>query len=369
MARQLGNFRKVAPSSTAEMPAKSFKRIVPYDGRLQSHRDHNGGSQSSDVALTVMSGDSAKATITPEAFALNAGVFAANIDSWIPASFGARPTDIERNVELDKILREASSSAEGSNYGIGHVSIGKSASRGGQVGFNALKRRLGRTGVVGDMGKDREPKVDGAMARNGSQQDSDEEEDSRTRALGKGKRKGGVMDFLKSRKASKKSKQGTVSREASPSLDSDGHRARKPDQLLLLDTDRIHGVAEGPEHNEPRSLHTSSAIPHTPPRSPPPGDERFPFSGPLAPESPRAKRELKERERGLPTSQPSASLGDWVKVNGADRGGETSTTVTPVASQDDAETKLQASPERLSKSQRRREAKKRAKLQNAASGR
>ena len=213
--------------------------------------------------------------LTPEQLALSASVFTNTIDSWIPAEFGPRRTDADREVEFAKRLRDAAAQGETSVLGLGHPDIGVYKPKGPSLA--ALEKRLGK---VDRKGKAKETEEVASMSKS-REDDSDDEGESRARAVGK--RKANILNDLLGGKKKQKSNAANGDRGGTNGVN---------EHPALLNLTPLHPVRQ-PTPTSTSDAHDSVPRPTTqPPASSPGGAGNFPFSGPLALTSPQARKAL-----------------------------------------------------------------------------
>jgi hypothetical protein len=280
-----------------------------------------------------MAVDPSSSRVNYESLNLSAASFTSAINAWIPASFGRQRTEAEKSQEFEQALRTAALEGENGRLGIGHASIGQRQNKNGATSLNALEKRLGRVGK----GKGKEVEGSGVTANamaNGEQDEDEDESESRTKSVSK-KAKTSIPSFLGKKKGKQRSEQSLPSTSAIPP--SPTNAAKVQDKAL------------DPTNESPPSV---SPAPETPPS----GDsETFPFEGPVALTSPRAKLSPLKKKR--PASQMSPELHIDEGSNGIN--GEAATDPGP----DDS----QISTGSMSKTQKRREKRKRAKLSKSQS--
>lgn len=276
---------------------------------------------------------------TTEALAFSASLFASSIVSWIPPNFGITKSETEKQADFELALKEE----RGGRLGLGHPLIDAprkyGEARGGN-GFAGLSKKLGNE-------KKNKDKEDGGSLPSQQPQDEDEEE-SRVKSVGKGKKSvNGVLDMFGGKKKRKTEQQ--------------VHPLAQQQQQQTEPTPILQASENDEEQEEPPFSNPQSPVippePSPPPASSPGGSGIFPFQGPLALESPIAKKMMEERitrkrraeeldqeeEEGLSSKEGSQSL----------LGSQTS---TPIKKQDQGP---------KSKTQIRREARKRVKLAQA----
>ena len=128
---------------------------------------------------------------TREQLTLSASLFTSRIEDWIPAKFGPKVSESERNIEFDKKLREVCTKNEDDKLGLGHSDLGKNRGlKGPSLGL--LEKRLKQ---VDKRGKP-ETEIHGRGEK--SESGSESEQESRSRMV---KRKNHtVNDLLKGKK-------------------------------------------------------------------------------------------------------------------------------------------------------------------------
>jgi hypothetical protein len=241
---------------------------------------------------------------TPESLSLSASLFTSRISSWLPADFGHTVPNAQKTADFELTLRSAgSSTGESDRLGLGHPKLAAPESGGGpsRAGLAHLQKRLGGgkgkgKGTAG--GKEETAPVSGV-------EDGEDEDEGESRASSIGKRKkGGNLDLLlgkKGRKATSTPAQSSTPARSSirPSpAPSPASASRTPDNLPpSVQQDEGADVDDDddpPPFTPPRSGTTS------PPRhtatSSPGGSGIFPFFGPLALDSPQAKRLISDRK-------------------------------------------------------------------------
>lgn len=135
-----------------------------------------------------------------ESIALSASLFTAAIDAWVPASFGKRKTDAERTQELNDALLSASIDAANDRLGLGHPGLNKSKVANGPS-LSTLQQRIQGNAKGKRMAEENEHT--GVSVGDRGDDDDVEEEDSRIKAVGKSKRKIDPFDPLRNKKAKK----------------------------------------------------------------------------------------------------------------------------------------------------------------------
>lgn len=259
----------------------------------------------------------------PESLALSASIFTSSIDSWIPAKFGPKQSDVERNAQFDKRLRDAAIQGDHEKLGAGHPDIGVYKPKGPSL--VSLEKKLGKVERGGGkVEKETLSKVE---------VDSDQEEESRSRSVSSvKKRSNGVHDLLLGKKKAKSK----VQLGAPPLLN------LTPNPSSWSIETSTSGANPTEEVRTPLTAATSS----------PGGSGEFPFAGPVALDSPQAQRVLDEKlfrkrlreEEDEEDISRSASVEVDIGVDASQNG----------------------SSQGLSKSAKRREARKKAKLAKSA---
>ncbi|WVQ71807.1 hypothetical protein IAR50_001349 [Cryptococcus sp. DSM 104548] len=212
---------------------------------------------------------------TPEALALSASLFTSSIAAWIPANFGVPKSEVDKSKEFDRALKEE----RGGRLGLGHPSIDDpkrlAALGAGGGGLAGLSKKLG---------KEKKEKEQGAEQLKGK--DEDEEEESRVRSVGKTK-KSAAQDLF----GGKKKKKPEVP-QVHPLARAQALEAAAPTST----PDSPPTTPESPVFPGHIDLSPPSTPPNHLPTSSPGGSGIFPFQGPVALESPQAKRLMNERK-------------------------------------------------------------------------
>ena len=193
--------------------------------------------------------------------ALRASLFAANIASWLPPGFASSSTSPES--DLASLLH----AGDEGNYGVGHPALNapKSIGRQSLVG---LQKRLKRESRAKDGGAEpSSPKIESES----------EDEDSRAKIVARGKRK---------------ARSGLLSR---PQIKPESSRPSM-EPAVTQGARLPNGDAHDGEHrNDEEEPRTPEPLTTT---SSPGGAGTFPFSGPLALDSPKAQRMLAAHATG-----------------------------------------------------------------------
>ena len=142
--------------------------------------------------------------------ALSAAVFTAGVDSWIPQSWGSRSSEADDKAVFEHKLRQAAVNAEDSKLGVGHPDIGVYKPKAHHL--STLEKRLGKVdkgakakGDGQDAGGPSGSHL-GQIQGNGAAGDSDDEGESRSRSISTKKvKKNAFPDLLGGKK--KKAKQ------------------------------------------------------------------------------------------------------------------------------------------------------------------
>ncbi|KAK8869622.1 hypothetical protein IAR55_000189 [Kwoniella newhampshirensis] len=341
---------------------------------------------------------------TPESLALSASLFTSSISSWIPADFGLAKSDSEKAKDFDLAIREERGG--GDRLGLGHPLLDepRQVSRTG-AGLAGLSRKL--AGEKKGKGKE-----DAIPKTKGGSDDEEDEEESRSRSVGKGKMKSksGVVDMFGGGKKKKRhvvDPTSAVSTAASPGssntpqassttpaqssgIEGVPNSANQPSpswptnpvEPLSAYPAEINDSNNGNDNEQPTPSKPIAISTTTTPSTPPPpshtmtsspgGSGTFPFQGPLALNSPTAEKMLKGKKRALEHDEgevdadgvedddpcrPPRALGTLKKDERGDEKGD----------DDDEEDKEEHKEQGkvLTKSQLRREKRKRAKLSKA----
>jgi len=302
-------------------------------------------------------------TPSTEQLALSASVFTSSIDAWIPAKFGPQTSDTDREADFAKRLREAALQGENERLGLGHPDIGVHKPRGPSL--SALEKKLGK---VDRKGKQRE-QPDGVNVKpNGVEQAGEESDEGESRARSLGVKKkvkaGGVQDLF----SGKKKKAKAVTTPVHPLLNlgqgASASMAPPAPQETEVPADVTSSSVTGGSKADPQAAHTP-----LPAASSPGGSGDFPFTGPIAPRSPLAKKVLLNNTNFNTNTGTNSNTKGVKRAREAEPPAILNLSSTP-ASVDDDETEtrgeggLDAEADEdkgMSKSQRRREARKRAK--------
>ncbi|KAK1924954.1 hypothetical protein DB88DRAFT_487440 [Papiliotrema laurentii] len=270
-----------------------------------------------------------------EQLALSASLFTSAIDAWIPASFGPKPTAADQKAQFDQRLRQAALQGDNERLGAGHPDSGVYKPRGPSL--SSLERKLGKVDRKGKAGS---PLANPASAQLQRDDSDDDDEESRTRSVGR-KKVNAVADLLRGKK-SKKGKE-----PAGPLVH----------PLLNLS----NGASASTNDTTPVQ---GTTTPLTGASSSPGGSGTFPFQGPLAVESPRAKQQTTERpsrKRPRESTDVDSLPGPILRLEPSAAGIQGAGQTPEAEDRDPAESDAQGEA-KLSKTQRRRDARKRAKL-------
>ena len=121
---------------------------------------------------------------TPEALALSASLFSSSIDSWIPNDFGVKRPDSEKQRDFERAFRPAGIN-ENDRLGLGHPLLDAPKPSGSRSGLTTLGKRVTKGQTVDEFsGFNR----GGGSERHAGEDAGDEEEESRSRSIGKGKK-------------------------------------------------------------------------------------------------------------------------------------------------------------------------------------
>lgn len=277
---------------------------------------------------------------TTEALAFSASLFTSSIANWIPPNFGVTKSETEKQADFEHALKEE----RGGRLGLGHPLIDaprKSGDPRGSSGLAGLSKKLGND-------KKNKDKEDGGSLPQQQPQDEDEEE-SRVKSVGKGKKNvNGVFDMFGGKKKRK------AEQQVHP-LAQQQQQQTPPTPLSKASTpSRDHGEQEQPSlsNSQPPVIPPEPSTP--PPASSPGGSGVFPFQGPLALESPMAKMMMEKRLRRKRRAEE-------VDQEEEERSGSKEGSQSLLESQTNTPSKKQDQGPK-SKTQIRREARKRAKL-------
>ena len=238
-----------------------------------------------DLASSAEASSSKPASFNIDKFQLSANLFAADIESWIPDTFGPHKSEAQQLAEFNAAIREASLMGN-DDLGLGHPDQGKGRS---VVGLDSLQRKLGRM----EKGKAKATSASQAQERElekeGEASGSDTEEESRFKMVGKKKR--AAIDLMAPKKKAKTSSSSLTPLVPNssdplllkpPSTDSQHSKAPSTDPILLKPpSDKAASLVRDSQGS------SDNDGPHTPS---PPDDDTFPFSGPISLDSPQAKR-------------------------------------------------------------------------------
>ena len=285
-----------------------------------------------------------------EQLALSASVFTNSIDSWLPKTFGPKQGNIDRDADFAKRLREAARQGENERLGLGHPDIGVHKARGPSL--SALQKKLGKVDRKGS-----QKQVQAQITRP-SPDDSDEEE-SRSKSLSSKKRSRGVQDLLLGKK--KKATVPAVHPVLSPVPNLESHKPR-------TSVEPVASAASAAKAAKAAPTPPSQAPPQTKPPRSDANAQTDTSTQPLCLPQPGAQPEtdLLFRGQGLPSPQTKKTLnGPTHKRPREDSPALLNLTPkmdNPAVSHDDDESPdEEGGGKEMSKSQRRREARKRAK--------
>ncbi|GFZ45736.1 hypothetical protein JCM24511_03465 [Saitozyma sp. JCM 24511] len=251
-----------------------------------------------------------------ESLSVSASLFTSRISSWLPANFGASSSTSHDKLD---ILFERTSEDETSRLGLGHPRLdlprGGAPTRGAGAGLAHLQRRLAK-----GKGAARAESTDSSSLGVTSRDDDADEDEGESRASSVGRRKRSTALDLLSGKKGKKSGSATPALSAQssarpspvpPQLDSAAHGdpVEDRDSAISESKDDSHPSPSFDDGNDDSGPATPT---HHTATSSPGGSGIFPFSGPLALDSPRAKRIIKDR----PVSR-AAPAGGIVKADNA----------------------------------------------------
>lgn len=124
---------------------------------------------------------------TPESLTLSASLFHADVDAWLPTSFGVSKPEVEKNNEWEAALR--SSAERSQRLGLGHAALDNAALgakfKNQRAGLDILASRLKR--------KAADEARAGTAVSNGQARDNNSDDDeaieSRTKSISKTKKK------------------------------------------------------------------------------------------------------------------------------------------------------------------------------------
>lgn len=277
---------------------------------------------------------------TTEALAFSASLFTSSIASWIPPNFGVTKSETDKQADFELALKEE----KGGRLGLGHPLIDAPRKYGDSRGGNGL------AGLSKKLGNDKKNKdKEGGQSLPQQQPEDVDEEESRVKSVGKGKKSvNGVLDMFGGKKKRKAEQQvhPLAQQQEQQTAQTPLSKASTPSQ-------------DDKEQKQPPLSNPQSPVIPPEPSTPPPasspgGSGIFPFQGPLALESPIAKKMMEERI----TRKRRAEEVDQEEEEGSGRKERSqslleSQTNTPSKKQDQGP---------KSKTQIRREARKRAKL-------
>ncbi len=236
-------------------------------------------------------------TFTPESLALSASLFTYSIESWIPKDFGMKRSEVSKREDLERALKPAGFD-ETDRLGMGHPFLDKPRGSGsGGIkgsGLGALGQRLAKAAKPnGDTADVMEPVQDNEP------EEGDEEEESRSRSVGKSKQRA-YPDLLLGRKKPSKRPD---SRRRSNHDPAKAHHAASPSLDPTLDPPAA-GISSAISDDtlDPPNVDyaaddklqdgNAKGIQATPPPAASDKSGESPFSGPVALDSPQAKRIL-----------------------------------------------------------------------------
>ena len=291
-------------------------------------------------------------TINPESLALSASKFTSAIDAWIPATFGPKKTESDRARDFERALKAAALDGESERLGVGHPSIGQPRSK---TSLGVLSNKLAKVGKA-KATNDRLSSVQPNGHDNASAQDESDEDagESRSRSVTSRKGKSTAAPDLFSRKKrnlSNSTKPPHLARQtqiiqSTPSLKSLGPASSDP---LLLKSPIPDIPPLVSSIDEPRTPPTAAA-------SSPGGSGSFPFTGPVALDSPQARRVLDEK---LATKRLRDEPDEVDGSNSPSISADPSGDMTPTQNSRSGE-EGPSRGGRLTKTQRRREKRKKA---------
>ncbi|WVO14029.1 hypothetical protein L204_101654 [Cryptococcus depauperatus] len=277
-----------------------------------------------------------------EALALSASIFTSSIANWIPANFGVTKSELEKVGDFESVLREE----RGGRLGLGHPLLddSKRASGSRTNGLVGLNKKL----VNERKGKEREEPPRCIIPT----MELDEEE-SRANSVGRQKKKETAFDLFEG----KKKRKAPDDLKVHPLAQQDESKSPSSSQptipKVVASLSKSDGEDEDSEIQSPLFPTSRSplSVPSTPPLlSSPGGSGVFPFSGPLVLESPVARKlieERKARKRKIPEDK-EREREKMIEGKGKEESAESVGTPTK--------------GEKKSKTQLRREARKRMKL-------
>lgn len=244
--------------------------------------------------------------LDPVALALSAKTFTDSIDSWIPKDFGIRKSEQEIRRDFELALRPVGV-GENDHLGVGHPSLTAPRKTISSAGYGALQKKLK------DGKKVNVDNVDETVGEGGGEQEEEDEEgESRSRSVGRSK-KSVTHDLLSGRNKAKKRLDGSSTLRL-PRTDEPVSVA-SPSDPLLVEPGRTFAATSGKssarqgddDHREIDSVTSVPAYQEHQIGALKGGDEEaatpetvssagvsgpFPLPGPLALDSPRAKRIL-----------------------------------------------------------------------------
>lgn len=290
-------------------------------------------------------------SLAPESLALSASLFTSTINSWIPKDFGVKKSEEEKRKDFERAFKAAGID-ENDRLGVGHPLFDAPKPK-ASTGLGVLGKRLAK-------GKPSEDDLPTGEAGRVTEEDDDEEAESRSRSVGKTKQKSSVLDLLSGRSKKKRldhqttfepTQSNTAALETAssdplllrsqPSPGDISSRTGHPNPSGNINSER-HAERTGSNGTAETGEVTAigNATPHTP--STPGGSGNFPLLGPVALDSPQAKRIL-----AFDTVHESSADGDSLDNPDGD---------------DDGKVNGETGGGKMSKSQIRREKRKRKKL-------
>ncbi|WRT67308.1 uncharacterized protein IL334_004277 [Kwoniella shivajii] len=296
--------------------------------------------------------------LSSESLSISASLFTSSIDSWIPSNFGVIKPASEKEREFSALLKTDHSDTK---LGLGHPSLDAPVRPVQRNGIDGISRRLNL---------DKKGKAKEVTTTVGTYGDSEDEGESRGKILSK--KKNGVIDPFGNGKKKKKDPfsigKGTIG-ESSRSTSSTpvvepSKQVNNPKTYIktLSATEAVDSVQSNTAHSEeghsePSALHPLSTPMASTATPPSPGQGSFPYDGPRLFGSPQKSRSAKRLAEFDDRDDSDEILGGESKVVGQSENGSVETDKNGKVENGVAE-----SPSRLSKTQRRREKRKRAKL-------
>ncbi|WWD16114.1 hypothetical protein CI109_100539 [Kwoniella shandongensis] len=333
---------------------------------------------------------------TPEALAFSASLFTSSISSWIPTNFGLAKSDSEKAKEFELAIREERG---GDRLGLGHPlldeprKLGQSSSRGGGgAGLAGLSRKLELEKRKGKERANQNGMSTTTKRGDGDDEDDEDEGESRSRSLGKGKPKarGGVVDMFGGKKNKKpaastsmsasasaspapipptptsqaeQSSQPSSSTQLQPATTGQGSSSVQPTKFSGNDDQSPSTVDHISTSNSPPSRsNPSTPLPISIGTSSPGGSGTFPFQGPIALKPLDAKNNL-AKKRSADEVEMDDEDTPVTRLEGNDAKQTDEVESKAVAGQHSAAGEGEKA---LSRSQLRREKRKKAKLSSKA---